>query len=278
MKKISLDTLIKTENIQTLLVDACGVLYNKSDQVIGSDTTWNQLKASGKTLILVTNNTSRSPELICQSLIKMGFNISLDEIISSGDSLAIDPDANRLIQGKNVFNYGWESSGYYIEKAGGRVFDTLSDEIDTIAFMASSETIDRSLKQEILTFLKKKPNTQLICANPDQYIWNEPELYPVIGYYAKQIELESEKNLLWIGKPYSNFSTCVEKIIQSRFNIKLDQSCCFFDDNPLNVSRMVKDLGIKGALVSNTGLFQSKEYSKLADSSIPFEISQFTIS
>ena len=273
MKPYQLKTLIESENIQTILVDACGVLYNIGGMIPGSQDAWNSLKASGKQLILVTNNTSKSVPKISTDLQQMGFDICENDIISSGDSLSIDPKSQEILTGKTVYNYGWTLSEYYLKKAGAKISYTLGPEIDVIACMASSFNKDARIVHEIIEFLGHYPHTPIICANPDHYVWDQPELYPVIGYYANQIESITQIPIYWIGKPFSNFSAVLKSILKTRFDIIPDHSCCFFDDNPHNVIRIVQDLSIKGALVSETGLYQAPCIQEnIATEAIPYII------
>jgi glycerol 3-phosphatase-2 len=67
----------------TILFDLDGVLYRGADAVPGAAATVSTLRALGKRIAFVTNNSSRAPEAIARHLASLGIEARTDEVETS---------------------------------------------------------------------------------------------------------------------------------------------------------------------------------------------------
>ncbi|RAP34270.1 hypothetical protein DID77_01515 [Candidatus Marinamargulisbacteria bacterium SCGC AG-439-L15] len=256
MKKISLIEYIG--DIDTVLVDASGVLYTDEGPVSGVPETIQRCRDLGKEVFLVTNNTSLNPDQIYRYLKKQGLDIERDHLLSSGLGLSLDPSLRAMIDRRAVYVYGWEGSKWYVEQAGGRIVSD-PENADLIAILASYDEENDKEVSRLSTIIRDK-DLPVICGNPDQYVMGVNGLIPVCGYYATAIEKAIQRDIIWMGKPYVQFSKVVETFLKS-FQVELSEKVWFFDDNRENVDVMAETLGVSGCVVG-TGLSAYKDLSE----------------
>ena len=105
------------ENYKVILFDAYGVVKNYKGLIPGIESTFNWLDEQQKAYYILTNDASRSPELLAESYYKSGLNhITPDKIISSG-MLAKEFLDLKVKQGLVAY-LGTEDSAHYIEHPG----------------------------------------------------------------------------------------------------------------------------------------------------------------
>ncbi len=229
------------------LVDASGVLYNKTGVIPGAQAAWKALITAAPTF-LVTNNTCDSPTEIADRISSVGFEITAHQIISSGFGLANDPITLAMIAGQRVYWVGYpKASARYLEGTGGTLVDSLDQA--TIVVIGSSMPSMEPILDHI-----EGSRLPIICCNPDLWVRSVGETrFPVAGYYAKILE---DRGCLihWVGKPFQNFSDVVKRLVEEKGG-SLQSGACFFDDNPNNVAAMQSHLGIAGCWVQKTGIF-----------------------
>jgi len=268
MKKLDIEEAI--QDFDTFLLDAAGVLYvDKGVPCPGSIHFLARLKKLKKNIFVVTNNSSFSTKEISTKFQSMGFDISQDMIISSGQGLAWDPDISKLIKEKKVYPFGLslipdyenkKSCLSYIGEAGGKLCHRI-EMADAIVLLTSFNQNNKKMIEELSRYWKKQ-DIPCICTNPDIYIWRQKCQYPVVGFYAKKIEQRVGKQMIWLGKPFQNFSNVV-KLILSKKNIDINKRVCFFDDNYENTRAMQSHLGIVGCCVTETGLSQKIDFEDM---------------
>lgn len=276
--KTTLTELIKVHQIKTILADAFGVLYNDQGLFHGMKQTFSILKQNKIQLILLTNNSNEYTDIIAKKFSGFQIPIPPEHIISSGHGLALDPDTQKLIKGKNVYVFGTKSSYQYVYDAQP---NQITDDLKKAKTIIMTAHLNTKQYQEhytkMLNFLKKNKEIPVICCNPDRYVLTTEGLYPVIGFWAEQLEKLANIKIHWIGKPYQNFSEVVRKKLEM-MGIQTTHQVCFFDDNLDNVSRMVTDLDILGAVVSDTGLSKGIELlEKRKTHKFHFTIPEFKI-
>ena len=250
-------------------------MYNHLGPFPGTFSAVSAIQDAGKELIVVTNNTTSYVDLISKKFMDHGIDIPSDHIISSGLGLVWDEPAHTLVHKKKVYVYGWETSGQYVTDAGGIVVADL-EEAEVICFAASEKDDNEPHCRAVIEYMTKYPQVEGICINSDHYVIHEGEHFPVIGFYADLIEKAVPQSFYWVGKPESNMSGVVQKIMRQRFNTVLTDRAWFFDDNVDNVQQFVIDLSVSGCVVLDTGLsllsgFSGSNYSDL------FNVSSFSI-
>ena len=157
-----------------------------------------------------------------------------------------------MINNKNVYIYGYKTSYEYAKLAGANLVSDPNDS-ETILMMASLNINNHRIYKSVYDSLKRDPTKNVVCLNPDHYVYYHSRYMPVMGYYAAQIEQQLGLNFHWIGKPFSAYSQLVKFVLN---NHGLDpKNLVFCDDNPFNVKQLVQDLNCKGCIITDTGIF-----------------------
>ncbi|MSR88578.1 MAG: hypothetical protein EXS67_02875 [Candidatus Margulisbacteria bacterium] len=248
------------KNVTCFLVDATGVLYNDEGPISGIQKTIQTLQKQGL-VIVVTNNSSYYLTYIAKRLQDYEIPIPQSHIISSGQGLQKDPEIQPLIFQKKCFIYGGPNSYQYIEDAGGYPTEKIEN-AECIVLTSSLKKNNQTTYTLVKNHLLKHPKLPVICCNPDTHVAGKNNtLIPVIGYYAKKLEIDCNLNFIWIGKPFPNFATLVKNHIQTTFGYSLGEHTLFFDDNPENCLAFENQLDIKSCLIKQTGLAQREPWS-----------------
>ena len=254
---------IEDEALDCILVDASGVLYTKTSVVDNATEVFLQAYGRSKKIFVVTNNSTLSVSDILKKLRNFGFSIELDQIISSGMGLTLDPHLKKLVSGKKCYCVGWDSSLHYMATSGASIVEQL-EEADVVVCLSSFFEGNDKVFGDLGAYLRNNPQIPIICTNPDKYIRTNDSLYQVVGYHVEKMASEFGLQIQWFGKPYENFSKMVGKILGDK-GITIGKNVRFFDDNYENVASMVDHLGIQGTCVVQTGLSRDIDFSKEGD-------------
>ncbi len=241
----------------TYLLDASGVIYNDGIPFPGVVDTLRYLQSKSPVYI-ATNNTSASPEEIAKSLSHMGIHVPVSHILSSGLTLAADPELCPCVAGKSVFLYGLPSAGVYVLAAQGRLVSTPEAAEVFVLTHATPGSVSDPMFCRMADHQRRHPEIPMICLNPDRYVVSGDSLYPVAGHVAAQFP-----HVRWAGKPHDNYAQHVIASTLMRAGIALDTDVTFVDDNPDNVREMCRCLGISGVVVTETGLARHDPWRSL---------------
>ena len=160
---------------------------------------------------------------------------------------------------KSVYIFGNQRSFPYVERAGCHEIVETMAKAEVIIMTSTLKHNHEHAFKELTSFLLDNPTIPVICCNPDIYVLSTNDTFKkVVGYYAKEL-LDKGVTVHWFGKPYQNYSMMIKSLLPKTWQIPIDESVCFFDDNIDNVIAMKKDIGIKGCCVMNTGLFKGKD-------------------
>lgn len=260
MNYSKLSNIINTYD--TFLLDASGVIYSDFGPFEGTVETIKQMQEKG-TVFVVTNNSFQYLDAISTKLKEHDIHIPPNNIISSGQGLALAKDIKPIITNKCVYIYGSENSKHYVLDAGARELTQDISKADVVVMTASYKSNNddhiQALKAEKLT----RPNLPVICCNPDKVVLSKRGIKPVVGHYATIFEELTDSEIAWVGKPFQNFSYVVKHILDQHHPNFNPSTTCFFDDNIENVMRLKQDLNISGCWVKDTGIFKDDNASDL---------------
>ena len=252
MKSIdSLQPLLDNKNT-VLGLDAYGVIYNNHSVFDHALSVSKYCESHAIPLYLMTNNATQSVVEISNKLHEFGIKIGPDQVVSSGCGCYMLPDIQSFMQGKKVYVYGYTGSVYYPREAGGHIVDNVSDS-DCIVMAASLGDQNHYVYRDCYHHLLANEQVDVVCINPDYYVANQDGLMPVMGFYAHQMAVQLNRDWVWMGKPYSTFSDLVAHVLKRDGHCVTDLIFC--DDNPLNVQQMIQDLGCRGCVITQTGVY-----------------------
>lgn len=206
------------DQYEVIFFDAYGVLKTYEGLVPGVERTFALLEEQGKEFYIITNDASRSPELLAASFQRAGLNtIQADHIISSG-MLAkefLDLKVNDGI----VAYLGTPNSAHYIDSSGlhtlpvGEIDDTNMHKVNALV-MLDDEGYDWFTDLNKAVNLLRHRTIPAIAANPDNsYPVNNHDVGIAVGALAHMMEKVVGKKFIRFGKPDSQiFMFAYEKL------------------------------------------------------------------
>jgi HAD superfamily hydrolase (TIGR01450 family) len=196
------------EKYKIIFFDAYGVIKNYKGLIPGIEKTFEWLRQNDKAYYIITNDASRSPELLASVYHNYGLRvITPDRIISSG---MLAKEFLDLKVKKGLVAYlGTEDSAHYIEHPG---LDTLplqqmnEDNINDITALVllDDEGFDwMDGLNKAVNLLRQRPIPAII-ANPDgAYPMSKRDVSIAIGGLAYMVEKITGKKFIRFGKPDS---------------------------------------------------------------------------
>ena len=208
MCKLDLGLSEALKNVKYFLLDLDGTLYLDGKPIGDMENTLKFLRANGKKLIYLTNNSSKSTDKYVERLKNINFFEEGDIVYSSG--LAAIEYLNLYYKGKKVYLLGTKSLKEDFIKSGINLTD--SDDAD-IALMA----FDTELTYDKLVMFVRnlKNGAKYIATHPDKNCPAEHTYIPDVGSFIKMVEeaLGYTPELI-IGKP----NTIMGENLMIKFN------------------------------------------------------------
>ena len=191
---------------RVLFFDAYGVLKNSRGILEGIDRTFDFLLDSDIDFYIVTNDASRSPQLLAAAYAEQGLAVvGADRIISSG-MLATEYLRLKVKLGCVAY-LGTEASAHYLQEVG---LDTLSiadvdldacEDINALVFL-DDEGFDWNRDINKIVNLLRRRNIPVIVANTDRsYPVSSKEVAVAIGGVADMVEAITGRRFIKFGKP-----------------------------------------------------------------------------
>lgn len=194
-------------NYKAVFFDAFGVLKNHQGLIPGIVNTFEYLDQKGIKYYLLTNDSSRSPEMLAKWYQDRGvYQVTADKILSSG-MLAMEYFKVKVSNGNAVAYLGTESSAHYIETAGLKTVAVKNidlnniDDIESFAFLDDegfnwNEDINKAIN------LLRKKNMTVVVANTDiNYPVSQNDISVAVGSLADMVEKIIGKSFIRFGKP-----------------------------------------------------------------------------
>ncbi len=196
------------ENYKMFFFDAYGVIKNHKGLIPGIERTFEWLNENQKPYYVITNDASRSPDLLAESYHKNGlFHITSDKIISSG-MLAKEFLDLKVKQGLVAY-LGTEDSAHYIEHPGLETLPLQNMNEDNIKditalVLLDDEGFDWMDGLNKAVNLLRRRTIPAIIANPDgAYPMSKKDVGIAIGGLGHMIEKITGRKFIRFGKPDS---------------------------------------------------------------------------
>lgn len=209
------------KNYKAVFFDAFGVLKNHQGLIPGIIKTFEYLDGKGIKYYLLTNDSSRSPEMLAKWYQDRGVQqVTSDKILSSG-MVAMEYFKLKVSNGNAVAYLGTENSAHYIETAGLTTVAVKDidlnniDHIESFAFLDDegfnwNEDINKAIN------LLRKKNMTVVVANTDiNYPVNQNDVSVAVGSLADMVEKIIGKSFIRFGKPDAQmFLLAYERALQ----------------------------------------------------------------
>jgi HAD superfamily hydrolase (TIGR01450 family) len=208
-------------NYKAVFFDAFGVLKNHQGLIPGIINTFEYLDRKGIKYYLLTNDSSRSPEMLAKWYQERGVKqVTADKILSSG-MVAMEYFKLKVSNEKSVAYLGTENSAHYIETAGLTTIAVKDidlnniDHIDSFAFLDDEGFNWNDDINKAINLLRRK-NMAVVVANTDiNYPVNQNDVSIAIGSLADMVEKIIGKSFIRFGKPDAQmFLLAYERALQ----------------------------------------------------------------
>ncbi len=205
-------------NYKVVFFDAYGVLKKHNGAIEGVKEMLDFLLEENIQFYIITNDASRSPELLAEAYHKEGIDTIKAENIVSSAMMAESFLKENISPGNKVAYLGRKSSEFYIKNAELIPVKIEEDSEYNYAELGAIMLFDDSgydFKQGINCTLNaiRSTNIPVIVANPDLiYPVNDKDTAIAIGSLANMFEAVSDRKFFKFGKPF-------ESIFQFGFNM-----------------------------------------------------------
>ena len=181
--------------IRQLILDMDGVLYRLNTPIQGGDEFLGYLRQTGRRFLLVTNNSTLTPEQYAAKLGQMGIDVAAEQILTSGEATALY--LSRLSPpGTRVYVIGEHGIRVALQKRGF----ILADDTD-VSYVVCG--LDRQVTYEKLATasLAIRSGARFIATNPDRTLPTERGLIPGAKAIFSAIQVATDTVPTVIGKP-----------------------------------------------------------------------------
>lgn len=205
-------------SIDTVMTDCDGVLWLENDLIAGAEQVMNTLKAMGKRIYYVTNNSTKTREQLLVKLKKLGFNAEPSEVVGTAH-LAGQYLKKHLAPQKKVYIIGSSGIADELNLAGIENFgvgpDVLPDGVD-LKTDHKKLNLDPNVGAVVVGFdlhisypkmmkaacYLSNPNTLFVATNTDESFPMGPHVtIPGTGTIVAAIKTGAQREPVVMGKP-----------------------------------------------------------------------------
>ena len=185
------------DGYDTILFDLDGVLYRGADPIDGAAETVAALRAGGKRIAFVTNNSSRTPDAIARQLTSLGIDARPDEVETSALATAA---LLRSRAAASAFVIGGDGLRIALEDAGIRVLERGSDRADAVVVGIDPTFVYADLATASWLI---HHGAALVASNADAtYPAADGVILPGAGAIVAAVEVATGASAEVVGKPH----------------------------------------------------------------------------
>jgi HAD superfamily hydrolase (TIGR01450 family) len=194
---------------ENVVLDLDGCVWLGEEPIQGAPEAITELRAAGKGLAFLTNNSRRSPEEYVRKLWSLGLKASLGDVVTAGRAVQhVLADRER----RDTFVIGSEALFRHVSDAGQRIVNgTARARSAEVVVVAGHDEFDygelRVATQALLS------GAEMIAADRDRTFPEQDGLWPGSGAIVAALEYASERTARVVGKPASEiFMTALERL------------------------------------------------------------------
>jgi HAD superfamily hydrolase (TIGR01450 family) len=233
------------------MIDMDGTVYKGGNVIKGAPEFIERIKAKKIPFVFLTNNSSADRKYYHEKLRRMGFDISIDNILTSTTATAAYIIKYR--HGKTVYPLGTPMFIAEITELGLKIADSDPD----IVLLSFDKTITFEKINNAYQFIKK--GAELIATHPDDLCPTENGYDMDIGPFIRMLESMTDVKATVIGKP----NILMSQMAAEKMNVP-PENMVMIGDRIYTDIKMASDAGIRSIMVL-TG--EAKE-SDLKDSDV----------
>ncbi len=175
------------------MIDMDGTVYKGGDLIPGATDFISLLKSKGIPFVFLTNNSSHCRTFYLEKLRRMGFDVTIDNVLTSNTATIRFILSER--KGKKVYVVGSDDVKAEIIDAG---VDVVEDNPDVV-YLTFDRTITYEKINKAYKFLIR--GAELIATHPDDVCPTETDYDIDIGPFIRMFEQMCQTTAIVIGKP-----------------------------------------------------------------------------
>lgn len=182
------------------LLDLDGVLFRGDQAIPAAAPTVDSLRAAGKRLVFLTNNSARTPEQVAEKLNRMGIGAAPEEVVTSAQATA-KLLGKRHGRGLTAYVIGRDGIRSALEAEGIRVLDGDNHGATDVVVVGWDDQVTYEALRRATVLVRG--GAQLVATNSDaSYPAPGNELWPGAGAILAAVETASEARAEVVGKPH----------------------------------------------------------------------------
>jgi HAD superfamily hydrolase (TIGR01450 family) len=191
-RPVETTVLALADRYDAFLLDAYGVLVDRDGALAGASELLAGLRERGRSVVVVTNDASRRPATAAERFSRLGLDIPVEHIVTSG-SLIAGWFAREQLEGARAFVLGPEDSKAMTRDGGAQLVEAGDDELDVLVVADEAgypfvDTLDATISA-LFRAVERGREVRLLLPNPDRlYPKSEGEMGIAAGSIALVIE------------------------------------------------------------------------------------------
>jgi HAD superfamily hydrolase (TIGR01450 family) len=209
---------------KVIFFDAYGVLKNHKGMLPGVKEMLGFLQDNDVAFYILTNDASRSPELLAKAYIDAGIDeITEDKIISSG-MLAREYIQNKVQKGRIAY-LGTEASAHYIDNEGLKTVSISNLDLENCSDISALVLLDDEGYDwnvdliKALNLIRKKPMPVIVANTDGTYPVTRKDVAISVGAVGDMLEALARKTFIRFGKPDSQIFSFAYEYCTSERNV-----------------------------------------------------------
>ncbi len=208
---MALSTLLA--GYDSVVLDLDGCVWVGEVPTPGAPEAVAELRAAGKRLIFLTNNSRRSPEEYVRKLWSVGIQASLEEVVTGGAAIQHFL-AGR--EGARAYVIGSPAVFRHVAEAGHRIVNASGEatEAELVVLAGHDEFDYGELRDAIRAVLG---GAELVAVDRDRTFPRADGVWPGTGAIVAAVEYATERTALAVGKPEPQiFRTALDRLGDGR--------------------------------------------------------------
>jgi HAD superfamily hydrolase (TIGR01450 family) len=193
-----------------VLLDLDGCVWVGETATPGAPEAISELRAAGKAVTFLTNNSRRSPEEYVRKLWSIGLRASLEEVVTAGAALQFVLADRRL--GQRTYVIGSQAIFRHVADAGQRIVNGTPRQAEAeLVVVAGHDAFDYSQLEAATRALLA--GADMIAADRDRMFPSEDGMSPGTGAIVAALEYATERTAQVVGKPEPQiFRTALDRL------------------------------------------------------------------
>lgn len=201
-----MDTQKIIDKVKCFLLDLDGTVYLEGKLIGDMQNTLKKIRESGRKIVYLTNNSSRSKKGYIEKLKKVGIFEEVDDVYTSGNSM--EDYLNTYHKGESVYLVGTEELKEEFVERGIKLSDT---EADVVVLSYDTELEYKKLVK-LVTFMHR--GAKYVCTHGDINCPAQEVYLPDIGSFIALIEKSTGKTPeVNCGKPYTEMGDAIKRML-----------------------------------------------------------------